>query len=199
MSIHIRQAALADALTLGRIIGRAFAEDPLTRWTLSTAKQIETTFISLTRHVYLPRGLCMMAEGMAGTLWLPPGQNKQLPLGPMAMLGAQMLSSLHPRHALRALAVDSEMIRRRPTYPHYYLFAVGVLPEARGQGYAPRLINQTLALADAEGVPAFLENTNPKNHRLYCGLGFEPVETYRPAEGAPEITGMVRWPRKGGC
>lgn len=197
MSIHIRQAVEADALTLGSIIGRAFADDPVSRWTLGTAAQIEDTFTHLTRHIYMPRGLCLMADAVAGTLWLPPGQSKQLPLPAMAALATRMAVRLHPRHLLRALAVDSEMIRRRPTYPHYYLFAVGVLPEARGQGLAPRLINQTLALADAQGLPAFLENTNPNNHRLYCGLGFESVETYRPAKGAPEITGMVRWPQRG--
>lgn len=190
----IRAALQADWAELGHIVGSAFAHDPVSNWTLGGSAAITTAFTALGRHIYLPRGLCHLAPGQGGTMWLGPGGSKDLPLLPQLQLITRLVRMSGIGVVSRALAVDAAMKRRRLAAPHYYLFAVGVLPAARGQGLARRLIGELLARADAEGLPAWLENSNPRNESLYRGLGFTPVETFEAAPGCPPLTTMQRAP-----
>jgi GNAT superfamily N-acetyltransferase len=188
----IRPARIDEARALGGLIGEAFAQDPVSLWSLGSPASIRSTFVTLCRNVYSPRGVCLTAPERGGTMWIGPGVDKSLGGGPMLGL-ALRLTLTEGRGALkRALALDEAMTARRPKTPHMYLFAVGVLPSARGQGLARALIGQTLAEADRQGLPAYLENTNPRNASLYQGLGFEPVETFHAAPDAPPITAMWR-------
>ena len=50
---------------------------------------------------------------------------------------------------------------------------VGTKPDARGKGYAGKLIKATTDCADAESVPCYLESSNVANLKLYARLGFE--------------------------
>ncbi len=57
------------------------------------------------------------------------------------------------------------------------------------------LLDENLALIDAEGGAAYLESTNPANDRLYEGRGFTRVGEFRaPGEG-PVVACMFRPPR----
>ncbi|QHL91669.1 GNAT family N-acetyltransferase [Sphingomonas changnyeongensis] len=188
----LRRAGAADWRTLGRLVGQAFADDPVSRWTLGPPETIEAVFTALGRHVYLPRGICMIADQGGGTMWLGPGGSKAMPILPQLALVARLIGAGGPGAVGRALAVDRAMRRRRPAEPHFYLFAVGVAAEARGAGLGRRLIAATLEQADRAGLPAWLENSNPRNESLYRGLGFVPVETFAPAPGAPPLTTMQR-------
>lgn len=187
-----RRAGAEDWRALGRLIGGAFAEDPVSRWTLGAPETIAAVFTALGRHVYLPRGICLIVDGGGGTMWLGPGGSKAMPVLAELALVARLIGAGGPGAVGRALAVDRAMRRRRPADPHFYLFAVGVAAEARGAGLGRRLIAATLADADRAGLPAWLENSNPRNESLYRGLGFVPVETFAPAPGAPPLTTMQR-------
>jgi ribosomal protein S18 acetylase RimI-like enzyme len=190
----LRRAIPSDWTLLGNVIGRAFAEDPVSRWTLGSAAGVQTTFTALARHVYGPRGLCLLAGEEGGTMWLPPGGSKALGLLPELALVARLIVEGGPAVVGRALAVEKTMHQRRPKFPHFYLFTLGVLPEARGRGLGRALVNETLKVADAQGMPCYLENSNPRNTSLYLGLGFTPLETFSPAPGCPVLTTMVRQP-----
>ena len=47
---------------------------------------------------------------------------------------------------------------------------------------------------DAEGVPAYLESTNPRNISLYLRHGFEILGTIQ-AGSSPAVVPMIRHPR----
>jgi ribosomal protein S18 acetylase RimI-like enzyme len=79
-----------------------------------------------------------------------------------------------------------------PKKPHYYLFAIGVDPLAQGKGCAGDMMRGFLAKADAEGVPCYLENSNPKNTAMYEHLGFVNKGRIEMGEGAPQLLGMWR-------
>jgi len=192
----LRQAAQADWRTLGAITAEAFAEDPVATWTFDGKPCLKPVFQRLARDVYLPRGICHLADGDRGaTMWLPPGPSKELP--PLSLLGAaaRLLVDGGPKAMKRALAVDAEMVRRKPKAPHVYLFTIGVLSEARGKGLGRRLLAPVLAGCDAAGLPAYLENSNPANTPLYQGAGFRTLEVFAPAPGAPPLAAMWREPR----
>lgn len=191
MQFDCRPTALHEWRQLGRVVGLAFAEDPVSLWTLGSPQAIEATFSLLARKVYLPRGICHHVPGIGGSMWLHPGGSKSLPI--LAQL--QLLPHLSGFAGLkRALAVDKAMQMRRPREPHYYLFAVGVLPEWRGQGLARKILAPMFERADREQLPCWLENSNPRNESLYRGMGYVPVETFEAAPGCPPIATMMREP-----
>jgi pimeloyl-ACP methyl ester carboxylesterase/GNAT superfamily N-acetyltransferase len=193
-TVALRRAGAGEWQALGRLIGEAFADDPVSRWTLGSPRAIETTFAALCRHVYLPRGACTFAGNAGGAMWLRPGGSKALPMWAQASLAVQLLRLAGPACIRRSLIVDARMRAERPAQDHFYLFAVGVLPQGRGQGIGRALIQQMIDEADVMGLPCWLENTNPSNEALYRSLGFEVVETFEPAPGCPPLTTMRRRP-----
>jgi GNAT superfamily N-acetyltransferase len=60
----------------------------------------------------------------------------------------------------------------------WYLSIVGVAPAAQGQGIGARLLQSTLAEADAAGASCYLETFDARNPRFYERLGFCAVGTH---------------------
>ena len=58
-------------------------------------------------------------------------------------------------------------------------------------GLGSALLDATLARIDETGVPAYLENSNPKNARLYERHGFVRRKNISPP-GAPPLIAMWR-------
>lgn len=86
--------------------------------------------------------------------------------------------------ALRFLRVDQEMRSRHPTYPHWYLWFLGVEPELQGKGLGSELLRSLSARADTAGVPCYLETDKQSSVRLYekNGYGVLSEETLRSAD-----------------
>ena len=84
--------------------------------------------------------------------------------------------------------------RVHPREPHWYLFAVGFVPEATGQGRGTALLEPVLERCDSERVPAYLEASTADNARLYGRLGFEPREELELLPGL-RVRPMWREPR----
>ena len=85
--------------------------------------------------------------------------------------------------------------KHHPTEPHWYLEAIGCVPEARGQGVGGTLLEPVLARCDAEGLPAYLESSNPRNISFYERHGFATRPLFPLPPGCPVITPMWRDPR----
>ena len=56
------------------------------------------------------------------------------------------------------------------------------------------LLADNLARVDAEGVPAYLESTNPANLDRYRSVGFVDRKTFALPDGGPVVTTMWREP-----
>jgi GNAT superfamily N-acetyltransferase len=192
----IRRAASSEWRELGDLVGRAFAGDPLSLWTFGDTALVRAAFRALARAVYLPRGSGWFAGDLGGAMWLDPGARGGLPPMPTLGLALRLVAGRQPAAIGRALRVDAAFRTRRPSVPHAYLFAVGLLPQARGRGLGRALLAPRLERLDADGVPCWLENTNPANHAFYRALGFVARETFHPAPGAPPVTTMLRAPRR---
>ena len=74
----------------------------------------------------------------------------------------------------------------------WYLYYLGTRPEAQGHGFAKKLIKHVTDIADAEGLPCYLESSNANNPVIYRKLGFEIVKTIE--LGKHELDIMVREP-----
>jgi len=76
--------------------------------------------------------------------------------------------------------------------PHYYLSLLGTHPDHRGKGIGMALLEHDLVLIDAEGLPAYLESSNPANNDRYGGVGFQAVGEFAYPGGGPVVTTMWR-------
>lgn len=193
--VPVRPIFAHEQESLGAIIGESFSDDPVARWTLKTPHAISATYTVLCQQVYFPRGACTMVDAMGGAMWLRPLGCKDMSLWAQLSHAARLFKLAGARSIARALVVDAIMKKKRPKEEHFYLFALGVLPQRRGRGIARALITHMTDEADQASLPCWLENSNPRNESLYRGMGFEPVETFSPAPGCPPMTTMLRIPR----
>ncbi|MGZ4171349.1 MAG: GNAT family N-acetyltransferase [Solirubrobacteraceae bacterium] len=71
---------------------------------------------------------------------------------------------------------------------------MGTHDDHRGRGIGMALLADSLARIDREGMPAYLESTNPSNDPRYARHGFEPAGRITMPNGHM-ITTMWREPR----
>jgi len=64
----------------------------------------------------------------------------------------------------------------------------------RGNGLGMALLAESLALIDAEGMPAYLGSSNPANDARYEGVGFRKVGAFTTPDGAHTVATMWREP-----
>jgi GNAT superfamily N-acetyltransferase len=180
---------------LGRSLALAYETNPLVRWMFAedlSETRLEGLFTSLVGFG-LRYGLLYGSSDYEGAaIWLPPTGDDHYALeDPVPDVAADTAewSSGRRGAALEALASN------RPTEPHFYLDAVGVLPTSRRRGLASALLNPVLADCDATASGAYLENSDPANASFYARHGFEEIGRIVMPEGAPGIVAMWRRPQ----
>jgi ribosomal protein S18 acetylase RimI-like enzyme len=90
--------------------------------------------------------------------------------------------------------VFEQMASFHPQEPHWYLPLIGVDPARQGQHLGDRLMAHALARCDADGLPAYLESSNPRNISFYQRHGFVELGKIQ-AGSSPTIVPMLRRPR----
>jgi ribosomal protein S18 acetylase RimI-like enzyme len=78
------------------------------------------------------------------------------------------------------------------TEPHAYLSLLATDPAHRGRGIAQSLVRENLADFDAQGLPTYLESTNPVNDHRYERLGFARVGGFEGATPGSVVAAMWR-------
>lgn len=59
--------------------------------------------------------------------------------------------------------------------PFWYCQAIGVDPRHQGRGFGGRLMRRTFDLADAAGVPCYLEAATEENVAIHAHAGYRVV------------------------
>jgi GNAT superfamily N-acetyltransferase len=183
-----RLATEADTRTASDVLARAFVRDPVL--TAFIGEGPEQT-ARMTRYFELECRLAFAGygevwlddDGLGAAMWRRPGGYPE-PLSVQLRLLPRYLL-LFPREFLRATRSLNRLARIHPREPHWYLFAVGVAPEATGQGRGSALLQPVLERCDTERLPAYLEASSEDNARLYARLGFEPREELEVLPGVP--------------
>jgi ribosomal protein S18 acetylase RimI-like enzyme len=174
------------------ILARAFRDDPVMNWIDNKPEFIRLLF-EVTLPVFMPQGLTFMAPDESGVAtWLGPNSKLKWPFKPSNFIKAVKIGGIRCVYRFAISGLKTE--KHHPKEPHYYLFAIGALPEMRGQGIGTALISHVLRRCDREQVPAYLENSNPDNLAFYRGHGFEVLEKISFAENAPPLWLMWREP-----
>ena len=183
---------------LSRALTQAFWDDPVFEWFWPRPKhrlaRIERFFRAIAlERLTLPHGHVYTTEALAGgALWVPPGEAGSSASETLEMLPEVLRSS--GRHVVRSLRGQAAFESHHPHEDHWYLMFVGVAPEWRGMGLGTALMQSVLDRADAEGMPAYLDATSPRNRRLYERHGFDVTEEYRLPGGGPPLWSMWRDP-----
>lgn len=190
----IRRATLADLPRLVETIGGAFADDPV--WGPAFAGAQPPGADAIWR-LWIEGALrydwvWMTAAGEAVSVWVPPG-GTELSDEQEAAFGALAIELFGARRAANLDDVLTLFAAAHPRgQPHYYLSLLGTHPAHRGQGVGMGLLADNLALIDREGMPAYLESTNPANNRRYEAVGFEPRGRFSLPDDGPAVTTMWR-------
>ena len=171
----------------------AFSGDPVARWFLSDAGAYLTywpQFVSALAGNAFAAGTADSIGDCGGVaLWLPPdvGSDDEA----IAAITAEAVPEPDQEEVFSVLG---QMGEYHPTERHWYLPLMGVDVPKEGGGLGSALLRHAAERCDRDGLPAYLEATNPRNKRLYAAHGFEELGVIQ-AGGSPPIWPMLRKPR----
>ena len=200
LPVAIRRATAADAPRVAQLFAAAFSRDPVFDWLTRKGKERTHALQRFFSWMLENRALAhnetwITADGFAAAAWIPPyglpgrGWASDLRVLPR-ILQLTGLGRL-PRGAAMAAAME----HAHPDEPFFYLAFIGVAPRMQGTGLGSSLLKQTLTRADAAGVGAYLESSNPRNLRLYERAGFSVIQEIRARKDAPPVFAMRRPPK----
>jgi GNAT superfamily N-acetyltransferase len=196
-ALHARQAAAEHVPRLIDVLAAAFHDDPVLGWLMpdegTRAARLRRFFAVELRAVGLARGTVWCDDELTGAVITTPPGRWRLPLAVQVRHGPAFARAFGARlpHATILLA---RMEHRHLREPHHYLAYIGVVPEAQGRGLGASLMAPTLARCDAEGLPAYLEASSPRNAALYERLGFRALGELTLGSSPPLVL-MRRAPR----
>src|SRR5271154_4220521 len=171
----------------------AFANDPVMRWAWRDARRYFTYWPRLADafggRAFDDGTAYGLEDCLAVALWMRPGA------GPdeEAVMDV-MRESLDDEILNDINGMFDQMDALHPTADVWYLPLMGVDLPAQGRGLGSGLLRHVVASCDREGLPAYLEATNPRNRDLYARHGFNVVETIQ-AGSSPPMWAMLREPR----
>jgi GNAT superfamily N-acetyltransferase len=172
------------------VITLAFSSDPMTRWAFPDP----ATYLKVMPQVARAFGgngfahgtAHLSGGGAAAAMWLPPGVQPD----------HERLTALTGEHAPKEQQADmdrvfAQMETYHPSEPCWYLPLIGVDPTCQGRGYGSALLRYALEQCDRDGMPAYLESSNPRNIPLYQRHGFEIIGAIQ-AGTSPTVVPMLR-------
>ena len=200
MTEPVARVAGADDLDrVVEILTGAFFTDPTWSWAFPDAERRPAQLASLWR--LLVEGAArypsvwLNADATATAVWIPPGGTELSPEQD-ELVAPLVVDLLGSADAPRVLAMMEGFSEHHPhDADHYYLTLLGTDPAHRGNGLGLQLLEDTLALADEDGVGAYLEASNPVNVALYARYGFRPHATFSVSPEVADITTMWRDPQ----
>lgn len=176
----IRLASKEDTEAIKNLVKKVFREDPLMTWFLLQDHRrnaaMETFYDFMVTSYCLPHDLCWVTTDVSGAaLWTPPGKWELSLMRQLSMIGV-IIRSFGWRNLLLKFSERQKIDRRHPRKPHYYLAALGVSKELRGQGVGSALIKPILDRSDQEGIGCYLETSLKRNLSFYQRHGFIVTE-----------------------
>jgi ribosomal protein S18 acetylase RimI-like enzyme len=186
----------------GAVLARSLFEDGLTRHMYPDEEERKARtpwhFSAMVRYgVMFGRVLATAGEPSGVAVWLPPGETAMtdnriaaagLDASP-AVLGEQAFGRF------ASVMAQIEVYREQDVPPrHWYLALLGVDPDYAGIGIGSSLLVPTLAQADADGLPCYLETAEERNVAFYRKHGFETVRHGTVPDTSVDFWTMQRLP-----
>ncbi|MEO7349754.1 MAG: GNAT family N-acetyltransferase [Terrimesophilobacter sp.] len=178
------------------IIVLAFASDPV--WGVATARPDGST----AHHAALWRpyvegamrhsGVYLNEERTAVSVWIPPGCDEMSEAHQSKVLSV-VEASLPAASVVAMLELWERFAEAQPRGgEHAYLSFLATHPDNRGAGVGQNLLRENLEMFDRQGVPTYLESTNPGNNHRYERAGFATIGQFESIFNAAPISRMWR-------
>lgn len=194
-----RPASATDRPEAARALASAFSEDPLFGWMVGPKAPLETRLriffdAFLKQNLRREDHLVYVAEdGSGAAIWQPVDKWK---VPPMDLLrSAPALARVFRGRVPAMMGALSAIEKVHPKEPHLYLEVLGTRRNRQGKGVGAAVMSPVLERCDREGLPAYLESSNPQNIPFYARHGFEVRQEVDCGKGAPVCTTMWREPR----
>jgi GNAT superfamily N-acetyltransferase len=169
----------------------AFATDPLWSWAFPDTRDLAVWWRYFIASAFRYPGVWIRGEFAAVSVWIPPDgveltDEEERGLEPLLreLIGARCDEVMELLNRFEACHPRGE--------PHYYLSLLGTHPDRRGEGLGMSLLAENLVRMDDEGIPVFLESSNPANNPRYERLGFRQVGEFTTPDGACSVATMWR-------
>lgn len=198
----VQRATPADAGSCATTLASAFSDDPIMSFLLGDRggrpdrqKRLGGFFEHMTTaelakpHQLLDRTAC----GNAVALWHEIDTWRASPKESLA--GAPSAIRTFGRRLPIAFRLGLMMEKVHPSEPHRHLAYIGVRDGHQGTGLGSALLQSMVDELDEQGIPGYLESTNPRNDPLYHRYGFVSTGAIDLPRGAPVLTAMWRDPR----
>ena len=190
----VRRASADEATTLGRLLARAFVDDPIERWCLACddlGALLELQFVHVVAQI-APKGWLWVADDLSGVVaWIPPGCGYD---GAAIDAIVNPVLAEHGGQPGRVVRFWEWIEDQRPAGPHWYVDLVATDPKRRRFSVGSLLLNHGLARADRLGDPSFLVTGNPRTVPWYDHHGFAVLSDREAPDGGPHVWFMFRPP-----
>jgi len=187
--LEVRVATERDIDGITATLTAAFEADPLWSWAFPR-EGLADLWRMLVSSALRYSWVWVADDYAAASVWIPP-TGTELTEAEEASLGP-MLDGLVGSRAAEILTLFERLDDTHPDGPpHYYLSLLGTHPGHRGKGLGMALLADNLARIDSEGMPAYLESSNPANDRRYERLGFVRVGEFQRPDG--RLTCSTMW------
>ncbi|MDA3646669.1 GNAT family N-acetyltransferase [Saccharopolyspora indica] len=191
----VRAAEPSELDRIAPAYAAAFADEAVVGWVLP-----DTTGVDLAEFFHpsvdsaLHEEEVLVAEHLDGAIAGLSIWSETMSAARLRSAAAEIANATEP--ALQRTATVLGLIaEHHPEEPHLYLSAMAVVPEFRGSGAGTAMLRHRLAMADADGRPAYLEASTQRSTRLYARHGFRPVGTPIELPGnGPRLQPMWRDP-----
>lgn len=195
---HVSPLTVGAAAEAGRVLGRAFVDDPLMRYYFEAdedrSEPVRKT-MTLATGLALRYGTALRLDCSArligAALLLPPAV-RDFPLWAVAAALLRTPSLWRPRALRRHFGVTASIDARRPAFPCWTLLSLGVAPEHQHRGHGAWLLQRVLQSL-APGSIVCLETDNERNLPFYLRHGFEITSDFVADRGkGPRTWAMLR-------
>lgn len=184
----MKKAKTTDKNDVVKILSNSFADNRSVNWVIKKKKNIDK-LMSYCFDVCTDSDGTFISEDRKGALLfdLPNSQkhNKFMELINEAFFAITVVG-LH--RVLKVLKREAYVKKMHPKGEFIYLWFVGVLQDRQQTGVGSKLVKSLIEIAKKEGLPIYLETSNPDNLPFYKKHGFEMFHEWN-----SPITGFTIW------
>ncbi len=183
----MRLAAAGDVPALAATLARAFADDPIARWSCPRDDLrpgvLERFHGARARQLIRDGEVWMSADGTSAALWADPGHWRTSVRDDLEIAASMRDPRLWRRAPLIGYGLLGLEGHHPPAPPHWYLAVLGTDPAAQGRGLASAVLAPVLEGCDRDGVDAYLVSSNERNIDFYARFGFRVTREVRLPRG----------------
>jgi ribosomal protein S18 acetylase RimI-like enzyme len=163
--------ALSDADRAYATLAAALVTDQFERWLYPEdddyAEHFPAFIAAIGERSFSMGSAWQVNDFGAVALSLPPGTESDA-----ERIGSVLRETVVVDKHADMFAVLERMDAAHPHFPHWYLPLIAVNPNRRGEGLGDQLMTAYLAHADLNGIPVYVDTSNPDTIPFYERHGF---------------------------